>query len=298
MQHAFKRTEAFLTCFAAALAAVILLFLLQQSLFLTTQDTLTIDIGSTKGFYTADPLLPLHILLFAALGMLAAAAARLPTQRRAQIWRLVRMAAPAVAVLYGLLLAWAVLGLRMEPNLDDAGALDVALRLLAGDTTPLAAGGYINRFPAQSGIVVYDMVFVLLFGARAVTAMQAANIVWLILGAAALADAAACLWGCTQRRALYFLSALLWLPAGLYVTFVYGTLPALALSMAQLWCFARWRTRPALRWCLLGALCGALAAMLKQNYLVFSIACCLYFIWQTVRSCAVYAHEPAGSCRP
>lgn len=250
------------------------------------------DTGATRGFYTADPLLPAHLALFAALAALALAAARLPAQRRARVWNVLRWAAPVLGAGVGLLLLWMVVGLRMQPTMDDAGALEVAQKLLAGDTSPLTAGGYVYRFPAQIGIIGYDMLFLHVFGTDAVLAMQIANVLWLLFGAAALADAAACLWGCPQRRALCFCVILLWLPAGLYVTFVYGTLPALALSMAQLWCFARWHVRRRLPWCVLGAVCGALAALLKQNYLVFSIACCLYLLWQTLRAACTAPRPP------
>lgn len=98
-----------------------------------------------------------------------------------------------------------------------------------------------------------------------------------------LARSAAVLFETPGREPDYVLLYVLFLAMTLYVTFMYGTLPGLACSAAQLWCLTRYRQTSALRWCVLTGVLGMLAVLFKQNYLIFSIATGLYFFWEAVR---------------
>lgn len=261
---------------------LVLLFLLQQSVFLTTQDTRSIDTGSSRGFYTADPAPWAHLLIFVLLALLARRLAARP-RRPAPAW--------AVWVLGGAVcaaLAWLAAGCQMQPFKDTAEVLRCARELLAGDTSSLAAGGYLDLCPNNLFPVAYDIAFLRLFGdGGAVVAMQLANVLWFAMAAGFFAAAAARLLGAPRRGHAFAALFLLFLPMALYVTFLYGTLPGLALCAVQVWALAHCLHEDggaaAPGWYAAVAVCGALAALCKQNYLIVSVAVGLYLFWQAVR---------------
>ena len=258
------------------------LFLLQQSVFLTTQDTHSIDTGTTRGFYTADPAPWAHLPVFLLLALLAWRLAARPPKRapRGTVWGLGGAVCAA--------LAWLVAGCRMQPIKDAAEVLRCARELLAGEPSSLGAAGYLNLCPNNLFPVAYDMAFLRLFGdGGAVAAMQLANVLWFAAAVGFFAAAAARLLGTPQRAPAFAVLFLLFLPMGLYVTFVYGTLPGLALSAVQVWALAHCLNEDgaaaAPGWYAAAAVCGALAALCKQNYLILSVAVGLYLLWQALR---------------
>lgn len=153
------------------LSGLILLFLLQQSVFLTTQDTRTMDTGTTKGFYTADTPW-LHLAVFALL----ATGARLWGRHACRTEKQHKAAKLAIAAVALVLLAWLICSCRMEPAKDAAEVYNAARKLLSGDLSPLGKGGYIDLCPNQIGLLWYDMAFLALFGENAAIAIQLANV--------------------------------------------------------------------------------------------------------------------------
>ena len=272
------RIERVLTVFVMLLTSAVLLFLLQQSVFLTTQDTRTIDTGTTKGFYTADTPW-IHLVAF----LLFAVGAWLWKRHPRTIGKTHRAAMLVIATFILALLAVLICSCRMEPAKDAAEVYNSAQKLLNGDLSPLEKNGYIDLCPNQIGLLWYDMAFLALFGEHATVALQLANVVWLAVGIELLARSAAALFENPGRKSDYILLYVIFLPMTLYVTFMYGTLPGLACSAAQLRCLIRYQKTPAFRWCLLTGVFGMLAVLFKQNYLIFSIAVGLYFFWEAIR---------------
>ncbi|MGN0984722.1 MAG: hypothetical protein ACI4OI_07750, partial [Gemmiger sp.] len=255
---------------------MIVLFLLQQSVFLTAQDTYTMDSGETKGFITSDAPWQ-HLLLFLAVGAGSVWMARHPFKAP----HLARAVSWLFCAGMWLLLAWMVYGCRMQPLQDAKQVYIAALQVCGGNFSSFGRTGYIDLCPNQIGLLLYDMLWIGLLGDQAVIGIQLLNVGWLALSVVFLAKATALFLGASTNacRLLYGL----YLPMGLYVTFMYGTLPGMAFSAMQFWCLARYEEDGGLRWCVGAGALGAVAALFKQNYLILSIAVMLYFCWEAIK---------------
>lgn len=265
------------------------LFLLQQSIFMTTADTHSIDTSGSKGFLYADlPLL--HLAVSLALAVLAwlwaKRAQRLPAQQlqhRSRCWGRLGVCAALLAAGAG---AWLVLGMRMQPPVGDPQELLRAARQLSeGLLNPLQTRGYLFLYPNQNILVLVEMLVYRLCGDSAYLAMQMLNVVSVLVILYCLGTAAARLLGSDGPAcgAVYTGLLALYLPLTLlYTTFMYAVLPGLALAVLGI-CFLV-RYLQDLRWSrgiLCGVLCAA-AALLKQNYLIFAIAVFLYLLWKAL----------------
>lgn len=180
---------------------------------------------------------------------------------------------PAVALLWVAASLALVLAMGTQQIYDAAKVLEAATLFAQGNYKAMLTE-YFNACSYQLG-----MCLPMEFAARLMPFlnlnlfMQAANVLLSALTALALtgfarqafdADAASC-------AALFVLL----LPATLFCTSVYGTLPMLSLVALSLWCFARYvRTRRA-RFGLGYALLLAVAYALKPNAAIALIALCL-----------------------
>ena len=266
--------ERICTASVTLLAAAALTFFLQQSVFLTTVD---VSDNTINHFYAADSPLP-HFLLFLVLCFLFFLAARRKlsvTRRAAVVLDLLTL-----LVLGGLF--WFTVSSALAPVADSWAVFQNAQRLLQGDAGGLSQM-YWQCYPNQCGILLYMMLLIRICGSHAILVCQALNVVW--LGAA--------IWFLSQTvvelsgqpaacAALYRFLMAVFLPFTLYVTFMYGTIPGLALASVELWSLTRYRRQPRAGWLLLMGAAGGLAAIVKQNYLIVSVAVAMYLLWDAL----------------
>lgn len=169
------------------------------------------------------------------------------------------------------------------PGADQKYVLEAAYSLRAKDYTPFLEGGYISRYPNQLGLTLAVYVLSLLFGDRNYLVFQAANVFCLVIIYKSLGDLAGHFgMGRLSRLALY-LTGIFFLPLILYVTFVYGTMPGLALSLTAIAAEMRFLEKYRIRDMLLASVLIAAAVMLKSNYLIFFIGMFIYALVRMVK---------------
>ncbi len=153
-----------------------------------------------------------------------------------------------------------------------------------GDYSSLAPGGYINTYPNQLGLVWISYLFFRIFGFGNYIAFQLMNTLCLAWFYKKLADITGILCGGKRIPQIGILIVgVLFFPLQIYCTFVYGTIPGLALSAVSFYHALLFYKNPKKRNCFISVIAICLAMLFKQNYLIFFIALFLHSVIAAIR---------------
>lgn len=175
-----------------------------------------------------------------------------------------------------------VLVTQLEPGSDPAKVWAVAMQWRQGDFSAFEEGGYLFRYPFQVGIILYFYLLSFPFGAGNYVAVQLVNVVCLVVIYGLLAKLSVFFWPRKGLRNLVYVSLLLWLPFAFYVTYLYGILPGMALSLGAVWFASRYFAKRRYRDMALSALCMGAATVLKMNCLVWLIAIICFLVYDII----------------
>ncbi|MCI5857828.1 MAG: glycosyltransferase family 39 protein [Agathobacter sp.] len=158
--------------------------------------------------------------------------------------------------------------------------------LLLGDYSQMAEGGYIYIYPNQVGLMLLESTLVLIFGARADTALLVLNILSLMLTFLLLAKIVRLVFGQQEKSIAYitYFATATWLPLLFYVCFSYGNLIGLMLSTAGLWFTLLFLQQHNWKCIIAGAICVAAAILVKNNYLIILLAMVVLLLLDAIRT--------------
>lgn len=287
MRTFWEKTDNFIKGFLRFLCGGMLLYLLYLSMFSTSavelrnfSDTLEEDWGSYNYYLPDSGIWGLVVLVFAALAVWLAN--RLLRER---FWeRLER----GRWILY---LVFAAAGLafigftRLEPVSDPGKVLNIAEGMAAGDFTEFMPNdGYLWRCPHQMGIVLFCYCLTILFGEYNYLAFQALNLAALVGGMEAAGGIAGRLWPGKGARVRWKvrLTYVLFVPYLLYVTFLYGTIPAFALSLGAMYMELLFIQEKRWRFGILAAVLIGAAVVLKPNSQIMLVAMVLFLVYDWI----------------
>lgn len=195
-----------------------------------------------------------------------------------------------VRILSGvMLLLTAALGIfwiniaKAAPYADSLSILKVAQNVAAGDYALLAGDRYFRVFPFQLGYLLYAEGFLRVFGADNLLSIAYGNVACVLLSYLAALKISRSLF---PHPKVTFLTALL---LGLCIqpvflaTFLYGTLPGLALSLWGAYFLIRFLQKGSMLSALAGALLLAAGVTLKMNYTLLVIADCIVLLLSAIR---------------
>lgn len=231
----------------------------------------------TSVFDPADPLSEHVVQVWDSLPVNAALVAgwlvllRLALRLEARV-RLGWMTGISLGITFALGAAW-VLVLRAIP-INDTGVLYYcAAGLAKGDPSELwRHEAYLRAYPFQAGYMQYSELLQRLFGRHSTLPQGLVNAAFLTAAYGAVMDLT---WRALRDRRVQLLTALL-LPACVqpvyYVTFLYGNLPGLCLSLWAVCCLLRWVQGGRAWWTAAAVLLMAGAVVLKPNYLIMALA--------------------------
>lgn len=165
-----------------------------------------------------------------------------------------------------------VLATQLEPGSDPAKVYAIAMQWRQGDFSAFEEGGYLFRYPFQSGIILFFYLLSYLFGAGNYVALQLVNVVCLAVIYGLLAKLSVFFWPRKGLQNVVYVGLLLWTPLAFYVTYLYGIVPGMALSLGAVWFAARYFSERRCRYLVLSSLCMGLAAVIKMNCLIYLIA--------------------------
>lgn len=231
---------------------------------------------------------PLRHLVFFALVTAALLAARWLWRtalsrgfRRRQAWsgdmvfRSLTIVTLAVGAAY-------VLMTQFAPASDPSKVFEIAIQWRQGDFSAFEEEGYLFCYPFQSGIVLFFYLLSFLFGIGNYVGIQLVNVICLAVIYGLLAKLAAFFWqGEGIKNAVHF-SLLLWLPLAFYVTYLYGILPGMALSLGAVYFATRYLSARQYRYIAAASLCIGLATVIKMNCLIYLIAIACFLAYDAI----------------
>lgn len=269
--------------------------LLLHSLFSTSfVGRLVLEDGSEreKTFNIADNPLR-HLLVFAVLTAALLAGRRIAGKLKAS-GRMKDHARYREIVFFVLTFLTIVLGTayvlmtKLHPGSDPAKVFECAMEWRRGDFSAFEVEGYLFRYPFQSGIVLFYYCLSFLFGVDHYVGPQLVNVVFLaaIYG---LLVKLFCLFSFREgrgeaqgRQTAVYLGLLMWAPLFFYVTYLYGILPGMALSLGAVYFAGRYLLTRHYRYVAAASVCMGLATVIKMNCLIYLIAIACFLVYDAI----------------
>ncbi len=189
-----------------------------------------------------------------------------------------------------------VLATQLVPGSDPAKVFAIAMQWRRGDFSSYAEGGYLFRYPFQAGIILFYYLLSFLFGVDNYIGPQFVNVLALAAIYVLLAKLSGLFWKKDRALpAIVYAALILWVPLSFYVTYLYGILPGMALSLGAVYCAARYIDTGKYRYILPACICMGLATVIKMNCLIYLIAIVCFLFYDAVES--VFAGIGAHSDR-
>lgn len=175
-----------------------------------------------------------------------------------------------------------VLMTQFEPGSDPAKVFEIVMQWRRGDFSAFEEDAYLFRYPFQSGIVLFFYLLSFPFGEGNYVAIQLVNVVCLVFIYGLLAKLAACFWPGKGLQNAAYVCLLLWMPLAFYVTYLYGILPGMALSLGAVWFAMRYLSGRRYRYIVISSLCMGLATVIKMNCLIYLIAIACFLAYDAL----------------
>ena len=272
------------------LAGVVFLLLLHSVFSTSFVGRLVLEDGSERErtFNIADSPLR-HFIVFLVL-----TAALLAGKRIAKMLRKHIPARRREAVFWGLTLFTAAAGCayvlmtKLHPSSDPAKVFAIAMQWRQGDFSAFDVEGYLFRYPFQSGIILFYYLLSFLFGVDNFVGPQLVNVICLAAIYGLLVKQFglfSSLGGKEEKERLQtavYLGVLLWVPLSFYVTYLYGILPGMALSLGAVYFAGRYLLARRYRYIAAASLCMGLATVIKMNCLIYLIAIACFLVWDAL----------------
>lgn len=216
-----------------------------------------------------------HLLVFAAFTAMGVLLCRVIPDLRAYL-------RPALIFVLIMGTVW-IFATRLQPGSDPAKVYTIAMQWRRGDFSAYAEGGYLFRYPFQAGIILFYYLLSFIFGIDNYIGLQFVNVIALAAVYGLLVKLSEIFW--QEDRKLPFMvytALILWVPLSFYVTYLYGILPGMALSLGAVYFAAKYLTTRRYRYILPAALCMGLATVIKMNCLIYLVAIGCFLLYDAI----------------
>lgn len=176
---------------------------------------------------------------------------------------------------------WFVLSTQLQLISDQWYCFTSATEFLNGDYYAWLPEGYAERYPNQNGLIVFFILVQTIFGKGNYIVVQLINLVGAVFGAVFMAKISELAFSLKNKR-LTALLILMYAPTMLYITFTYGTILGLSLSVIGVYCQMKFIISKKWKYCIFTAICLGFAVMLKSNYLIVLVASVLVYCFYAV----------------
>lgn len=178
--------------------------------------------------------------------------------------------------------AWILLT-QLAPGSDPAKVFAIAMQWRHGDFSAYAEGGYLFRYPFQAGIILFYYFLSFLFGVDNYIGPQFVNVLALAAVYILLVKLAALFWKRDKEiPAIVYTALILWIPLAFYITYLYGILPGMALSLGAVYAAAKYIDTRKYRYVVPACICMGLATVIKMNCLIYMIAIACFLLYDAL----------------
>ena len=191
---------------------------------------------------------------------------------------------------------------QLYPGSDPAKVYGIAMQWRQGDFSSFEEEAYLFCYPFQAGIVLFFYLLSFLFGEGNFVGIQLVNVLFLAVIYGLLVKLSG-LFGVTagegtegfgkKRKGLQvavYLGLLAWVPLSFYVTYLYGILPGMALSLGAAYFAQRYLAVRRYSYIAAASLCMGLATVIKMNCLIYLIAIACFLVYDAI-SCFFLSEE-------
>ncbi len=166
-----------------------------------------------------------------------------------------------------------VLGIKFEPKADQKYILKAALNISKGNFSAFTKKtGYINANPQQEGMLMLEYLISLFARESTARVVQIINVFALLISFYVIYKITDKYFNNKNISKATFILLLMFLPVFFYVTFVYGNIIGLALSMLAVWLEMNFIESKKWRYLCFSAILIGLAVLIKSNFLITLIA--------------------------
>ncbi len=189
-----------------------------------------------------------------------------------------------------------ILATQLYPISDPEKIYEISMQWRKLDFSSFVEVGYLFRYPYQSGIVLFYYLLSFLFGTNNFIVLQLVNVPALIFIYYYVAKLAEDYWKDDKEiRLIVYIALAVWFPLFFYITYLYGILIGMALSLAGVSMSLRYLKTRRIKYMFIAALCIGLATVFKMNCLIYMVAICCYLVYDIIvtsewknRLCSVF----------
>ena len=169
-----------------------------------------------------------------------------------------------------------VLCLQVNPTYDQFNVYYAAQQMHLGDYTLFQEGEYLYKYPFQKYLVIYFYWLIQLFGQNNIIAVQAVNVLWVLVAWLSLYYISRHIFSNTILGTT--VSIIVFVPCSFYATFVYGNIVGFALVLAALCLLEIYIKKQKLLCAFASVLFLTVAMLLKQLFAIYAVGFIVYIL--------------------
>lgn len=285
MRERMKKTEECLEEISGKAVQIIAIGILAYLSFWTAQSTFHCPFDYSLNWVSQDADSPVKNLLVAGTAVLVFyLLSRLllgrkideeKKRKRVFFWALADM-----LIVGGLLTIWVTVS-KLEPTDDPEMVYLAVMSFRQGDFSLIQEFIYYQMYPHQFGLIFLEELLTLIWPTYRV--IQYLNVFFICLIIFLLYRITDMLFRDSTVDLYCLLVTTAFLPLHLYVTYVYGDICSIALSLVVIWCLLKWDIDAKWRYIVLAVICAVIAVLARQNTLIPLLAVtivCVFLAWR------------------
>ena len=254
-----KKIEKVLIYIIQTIFILLLCFLTFESMFKTTK----LVVGEKTRYLWDNPII--HIFAISLIiGLFILINRKKIKLSKKTLWILIGM-------WFVISIIW-VFKANLYPRADQMFIYKIAEEMRTGNFSGFEKGMYMFSNPHQSGLLLYEYILGFIFKGKNYLALQVVNIFALLCAFYCIYKITRILFKEKKTSVTTIVGLFMFLPIWFYISFIYGNIIGLALSMAGVLFALKYLENRKIKYMILSAITTALAIMAKSNYIITLIA--------------------------
>lgn len=277
--HCVKKLVKIFKYVLGIMFAFITSYLLLLSMFGTSMQQEVND-GSLYNYFLDDQSWK-HFLCFAIVILIfLLVSVKVSDEKILVIYKCVK---PAVIILTLVLGFVFIYKTQLFPVSDSYKIYRIVDQLMNGIKTGFDPSGYMYRYPDQSGYLLYYMIMIVLFHNSAFIVMQIVNLLFEVMIIWTIMKITELIWNNDRISLLSALIISAFYPLFLHITYLYGIIPGLCLSLISVYFSCRGLKENKIRYYIATAIGIGLAVQFKTNSIIWFIGIFIIMLLSVIK---------------